>query len=334
MGYPMNEDTEQIIEISGLRKRYGDIVAVDDVSLTVDRGEIVGLLGPNGAGKTTMIKSMLGLIEPSDGRVIVGGSRIDVEPTAAYRHVGAMLEGARNVYWRLTVRENLRFFSQLVGVDPASQRERHDELLERFGLADKADETVNDLSRGQKQKVALACTLARDVDVIVLDEPTLGLDVGSSQTLRTEIDRLVREESLTVLLSSHDMDVIQELCDRVVVLQDGSIIADDDVADLVGLFRTQSFRIEYVGTLPDTCRTEVEIDVIDGGDRIALEGSVSDATAFYELLGHLLSGPGSVVRIETSEPDLEDAFLQLTDTEESQASEPRSPQKMVTGATR
>lgn len=317
----MDAKKGNIIDVSGLRKVYGSLVAVDDVSLSVGRGEIVGILGPNGAGKTTLIKSMLGLIEPTEGSVRVDETALADDPAAAYRHIGAMLEGARNVYWRLTVRENLRFFSRLVGVNPAKQRHRHEELLERFDLVEKADETVNDLSRGQKQKVALACTLARDVDVLVLDEPTLGLDVESSRTLRTELDRLVEQESLTVLLSSHDMDVIQELCDRVIVLQDGSIIADEAVDELVSLFRTQSYRIEYVGELPTAHHHPDGLAVANGGDRHILEGTVDDATVFHELLGALLDGPGEVVHLEVSEPDLEEAFLSLT---EADAPSPRS----------
>ena len=310
----MKEQNNPVIDVSGLCKSYGSIVAVEDVSLSVERGEIVGILGPNGAGKTTLIKCLLGLVEPTDGTVRLGGRSVTSEPTAAYRHVGAMLEGARNVYWRLSVRENLAFFSRLVGVDPKTQHERHDELLDRFELAEKADTAVNDLSRGQKQKVALACALARDVDVIFLDEPTLGLDVESSRTLRAELDRLVREESLTVVLSSHDMDVIQELCDRVVVLQDGSIIADEDVEDLMELFRTQSYRIEYVGELPAGFEPAGAPGETAGtGERHTLEGSVDDVEALSALLDRLVTGPGVVDRLEITEPDLEEAFLRLTE---------------------
>lgn len=127
------------LRVADLEKTYGEgedtVHAVDGVSFTVDRGEVVGLLGPNGAGKTTTIKSVLGLVVPTGGTVEVADVNAIERPRAAYRHVGATLEGARNVYWKLTVRENLRFFAALAGVLPAACRERHEELLERFGLA-------------------------------------------------------------------------------------------------------------------------------------------------------------------------------------------------------
>src|SRR6056297_3170111 len=159
-----SDDTaaEAVLVVDDLQKTYGEgedaVRAVDGVSLTVRRGEVVGVLGPNGAGKTTTIKSILGLVVPSGGTVEVAGVDAHENPRGVYRHVGAMLEGARNVYWRLTVRENLEFFAALGGQDPSAARDRHDELLERFDLAEKADQPVNDLSRGQKQKVSLAAT--------------------------------------------------------------------------------------------------------------------------------------------------------------------------------
>ena len=209
-----------VIEVSNLTKRYDDVLAIDDISFSVEQGTILGILGPNGAGKTTLLKAMLGLLVPSAGTVRVCGIDVHATPERAYRRVGATLEGARNVYWRLTVRENLAFFAGLAGEsvrDPAVE-ERHDALLERLGLLGRADDVVNELSRGMKQKVALACALARDVDVAFLDEPTLGLDVESSVDLRRELRRLADERGLTVVLTSHDMSVVEDLCDRVLVV--------------------------------------------------------------------------------------------------------------------
>ena len=196
--------SDPIVSVREIRKEYGSgesgVTAVDDVSLEVEAGTVVGLLGHNGAGKTTTIKMMLGLIEPTAGTVSIAGTDVHRHPKQAFEHVGAVLEGARNVYWRLTVRENLDFFARLGGLDPAEQRDRHDRLLEQLGIADKADTIVNELSRGMKQKVSLASVLARKPDVVFLDEPTLGLDVGSSLELRDEIGRLVKRDEMTVLV--------------------------------------------------------------------------------------------------------------------------------------
>src|SRR6056297_315477 len=203
------------LEIEGVSKRFGSgeesVLAVDDVSLTVERGSIVGLLGPNGAGKTTLIKCALGIVIPDAGSVRVFGNDVGDGRRAAYADVDAMLEGARNDYWRLTVRENLRYFATIAGVDPDSVRARHDRLLDRLELTEKADTPVRELSRGMKQKVSLASVLAGGAELVFLDEPTLGLDVESSRTLRRELRRLA----------------------RVVMMANGRIVADDTVGALL-----------------------------------------------------------------------------------------------------
>ncbi len=312
-----------VVAVEDLGKTYpGDITALDEISFAIRPGEVVGLLGPNGAGKTTCIKCLLGLVEPTAGTIEVASVDAQANPRTAYSRVGAMLEGARNVYWRLTVRENLEFFAGIAGNAPSEVRDRHDELLERLTLAEKADEPVRDLSRGMKQKVSLATTLARDVDVAFLDEPTLGLDVESSLELRRELDTLATERDLAVVLSSHDMDVIQDLCDRVVVLSDGEVVADDSVDSLLELFRTQTYEISFeapvdtdvVSRLRTTCevtnvdhrstQTVVTVQLPDGNDLPTVTAEVVDA-------GGQLHG------VSTVEPDLEEAFLRITGGEES-----------------
>ena len=321
------QDTTQgpALRVEDLVKTYGDgeeaVRAVDGVSFSVDRGEVVGLLGPNGAGKTTTIKSVLGLVVPTGGTVEVAGVDAARRPRAAYGHVGATLEGARNVYWRLTVRENLRFFAALAGIPKGACRQRHDELLERFGLAAKADEPVKELSRGQKQKVALACTLARGTDVVFLDEPTLGLDVEASLELRRELRRLAAED-VTVVVSSHDMDVVEAVCDRVVILSDGRVIADEPVEELVDVFRTEAYRVRVDGTVPESARRRLteSFDVDDwerAGDRTQFEVTLDGADGLYDVLETLRAADCSLAGVETSEPDLEEVFLAVTDREVS-----------------
>lgn len=314
-----NADT--ILRVQNLRKRYGGesdgVTAVDGVSFDVDRGSVVGLLGPNGAGKTTTIKSILGLILPTDGQVIIDGIDVHTDTKRAYRHVGAMLEGARNVYWRLTVRENLEFFAALAGQRPAATRGRHDELLEQFGLADKADTPVRELSRGMKGKVSLACTLARDVDVVFLDEPTLGLDVESSLELRAELRTLADETGTTVLLSSHDMDVIEDICDRVIIMSDGHIVADDSLDNLLDLFRTQAYSVQVAGDILPESRQDLErrFDATDFEQRADREQFIVSVTGdeFYELTDFLRTNDLSLASITSVEPDLEEVFLDITD---------------------
>jgi ABC-2 type transport system ATP-binding protein len=313
--------TETVLDVKDLRKTYGDgddtVHAADGVSFSVDRGEVVGLLGPNGAGKTTTIKSILGLVVPTSGTIEIAGVDANDDPRGVYQHVGAMLEGARNVYWRLTVRENLEFFAALGGQNPTTARERHDKLLDQFNLAEKADDPVNDLSRGQKQKVSLASTLARGTDVVFLDEPTLGLDVEASVELRRELRRLADEEDITVVLSSHDMDVVEEVCDRVVILSNGRVIADDPVEDLVGVLETQAYRLVVDGDVPRALRDRLDERYLVENweslpDRTRFEVTLADDDELYGVLEDLRDAGLGLLDVDGLEPDLEDVFLDVT----------------------
>jgi ABC-2 type transport system ATP-binding protein len=312
------------LAVEGLSKQFGtgqsSVLAVDDVSFTVERGSVVGLLGPNGAGKTTLIKSILGMVLPDTGRVEIAGIDTRESPRAAYQHVDAMLEGARNDYWRLTVRENLRYFATISGVDPDAATVRHDRLLDRLDLAEKADVPVRDLSRGMKQKVSLASVLAGGAEVVFLDEPTLGLDVESARTLQTELRRLAREEGLTVVLSSHDMDVVETVCDRVIVMSDGRIVADDTVDALRQTGDGHAIRLTSADLDPALRATLDEqfdvttLDERDPGARIEVRADSGD---LYALMATLEDSGVSIDRIETVEPALEDVFVDLTSGEQS-----------------
>jgi len=332
------------LAVEGVSKRFGEgdesVLAVDDVSLTVERGSIVGLLGPNGAGKTTLIKCALGIVLPDSGSVRVFGADVADGRRAAYADVDAMLEGARNDYWRLTVRENLRYFATIAGVDPDSVRARHDRLLDRLELTEKADTPVRELSRGMKQKVSLASVLAGGAELVFLDEPTLGLDVESSRTLRRELRRLAREEGLTIVLSSHDMDVIEDVCDRVVMMANGRIVADDTVAALRSRTERDAVRVvsadvdeavvatlrerfdvravetdpgagERDGDQPDGDRCDE--DTRDGAGSTAVEVAAA-GDALYDLMDALRDAGVTVERVETVRPELEEVFVDLTGT--------------------
>ena len=305
--------------VDGVTKRFGSgdgtVVAVDDVSLTVESGSVVGLLGPNGAGKTTLIKCALGIVLPDAGTVEVFGTDVADGRRAAYADVDAMLEGARNDYWRLTVRENLRYFATIHGVDPDSVQQRHDRLLDRLGLTGKADTPVRDLSRGMKQKVSLASVLAGGADLVFLDEPTLGLDVESSRTLRRELRRLADEEGLTIFLSSHNMAAVEEVCDRVVLMADGRIVADDTVPALLSTAGRDAIRVTSADideTVLATVRRQFGLRSVDAtADSTTIEVAAA-GDALYDLLETLRDAGVTVEEVATVQPDLEDVFVDLT----------------------
>ena len=308
------------IAVNGLRKEFRTgpeaVTAVDGVSFEIESGAVVGVLGPNGAGKTTLIKSILGMVLPDEGEVRIGGIDVAESPRAAYANVDAMLEGARNDYWRLTVRENLRYFATVSGVDPDSVADRHERLLDRLELADKADVAVRDLSRGMKQKVSLASVLAGGAEVVFLDEPTLGLDVESARTLQRELRRLASEEGLTVVLSSHDMDVVETVCDRVIVMSDGRVVADDDVDALLrngdDAHRVRITSGDFDRELLGALRDRFDVTAVEDRDPGARVEVATDSEGLYAVMSFLRSRGVTLDRVVTVEPDMEDVFVDLT----------------------
>lgn len=311
------------IRVEGLEKTFksgeSEVTAVDGVSFEIETGQVVGLLGPNGAGKTTVIKSMLGLIIPDAGTVEIAGIDVHAQPNLAHNHVGAILEGARNIYWRLTVRENLQYFAGLGGDDPAALRDRHNMLLDQFGLADRENTTVNELSRGMKQKTALASTLARGVDVVFMDEPTLGLDVETSIELRAELRELADQEDVVIILCSHDMDVIEEVCDSVIVLSDGRTIKHDTIDALLGLFKTQQYEIIVDERLSGDPRSQLDrlsgVECDDRGEQLVISIRAADSAKVYAVMTALARSEPEIKTMQTVEPNLEEAFLRLTETD-------------------
>jgi ABC-2 type transport system ATP-binding protein len=314
----VDRSSDTAIAVNELAKRYGGkdgIQAIDGISFEIERGTAVGILGPNGAGKTSIIKCLLGLIIPSSGEVRVRGVDIQSEPKQAYRHIGATLEGARNMYWRLSVLENMNFFAALGGNDPRKRRDRQEQLLSQFGIKNKANTVVRELSRGEKQKISLACALARDADFLFLDEPTLGLDVESSLELRTELRRLVEDDKTTVLISSHDMDVIEEVCDRVMIINDGKIVADDTVENLLQVFNTKRYEVIVTGDMTtttwDRLQSQFNADEFESQiDQTRFRVSVP-SNGFYNLVDLLRDAELSVISFEIVEFNMEDMFLEI-----------------------
>jgi ABC-2 type transport system ATP-binding protein len=319
------DDNSPALVVDSVGKQFGSgdsaVTAVDDVSFSVERGSIVGLLGPNGAGKTTLIKSILGTVLPDTGAIRVLGTDVKNERRAAYANVDAMLEGARNDYWRLTVQENLRYFATISGINPDSVATRHARLLERLDLTTWADTPVRDLSRGMKQKVSLASVLAGGAELLFLDEPTLGLDVEGSRTLRSELRRLAIEDGLTVILSSHDMAVIEDVCDRVIVMADGGIVADSDVETLVETVGGDRLQIKsndltprIVSRLRERITKTALKATIDSDSDPHIEVEISEVS-LYRLFNILEGADVEIEQIQTIEVGLEEALIELTSTQ-------------------
>ena len=226
------------VEVINLTKHYGIVKAVDDITFSVKKGSICGILGPNGSGKTTTIKSICNLIIPDSGEIKICGE----DNKKSTNRISAVFEGNRNLYWRLTPRENLRYFAGIRGLGGKRLEKEIDKLLDKFNLADKKNVMVNNLSRGMQQKVAIAMTLICNTDVILMDEPTLGLDVQSHLDIKNILMDISSDLNKTILLSNHDMNLVQAICDDVVILNKGKIVAMNNVQNLLNMFKTMTYR--------------------------------------------------------------------------------------------
>jgi ABC-2 type transport system ATP-binding protein len=301
-----------ILEAHHLRKTYRfkgqEITAVQDVSLNIARGEVLAFLGANGAGKTTTIKMIAGLILPDNGEVRIAGRDPHRNPWAL-RHLGAVLEGTRNLYWRLTPEENLEYFGVLRGLTRTVARQRTVELLARFELLPKRRSLVQNLSRGMQQKLAIAVALIHNPQLLLLDEPTLGLDVEATENVK-HIVREVAAEGRAILLTTHQLDVAEELSDRVAIMQRGAIVVEQPTATLIRQFSGTAYQIELGCAVDMERASKVEsLGAVVQGQQVY----VRDPEILYQVLSMLRPLP--LVRVAQDRANLTDVFLKVIQTQ-------------------
>ena len=299
----------KVLEVYNLRKTYRQggklIEAVNGVSLTINAGEILAFLGSNGAGKTTSIKMIAGLIRPDTGWVKIGGGDPHRNPQAL-RMVGAVLEGNRNLYWRLTPEENLEYFGVLRGSSRRVARQQGLKLLNRFDLLEKRHTPVQKLSRGMQQKLAIAVALVHQPKLLLLDEPTLGLDVEASQNVKALV-REVAKEGCAVLLTTHQLYVAQEISNRVAIIQQGKIIAIESTRELIRRFSSSTYTIEIEGELDQTRISKIEaLGALVQPEQIVYAGTPE---GLYQVLAVL--EPLPLVQVKQDRADLTQIFLKL-----------------------
>jgi daunorubicin resistance ABC transporter ATP-binding subunit len=298
-----------------------EFMAVDGVNFDIYKGEIFGLLGPNGAGKTTTIKMITGLLKPTGGSVRVMGKDVDKNPMEALGSLGTVLAGDRSIYWKLTGRENLEYFAALYGCDKKEAKKRADEILYRLGLKEKADELVEKYSTGMKQKIALGKALIPYAPVVLLDEPTLGLDPQSALNLR-EIIMDIKNEGRTVLLTTHYMEEADFLCDRIAIIDGGRIIALDTPGNLKKSIDDIKLIKVRLSSAPEKLKDDIK--ALNNVQKVVCR--YDEESREYELTIHHTDGSlliqkiidsisdnnCRILNINVKEPSLEDVFIHLT----------------------
>ena len=302
--------TSDLTRVYKTRGASADVVALDRVSMNIEEGEIHGLLGPNGAGKTTLVKVLSTVLLPTSGTAAVLGHDVVRDTNQVRRLIGVVLGGDRGVYWRLTGRENLEYWSALYKVPARTARRRVTELLEIVGLTDRADHLVEGYSRGMKQRLHLARGLVGDPRVLFLDEPTTGMDPVASLEFRSLVTDL-RAQGKTILLTTHDMAEAEAVCDRVTLIDRGKILAvetPNSLARMVANFE----RIDFQGGTENLLQELIGLPGVasvnpmpDGRHRVELESE----SASHRVLEALVSA--GVSAINTSRPSLEEVYLHV-----------------------
>jgi ABC-2 type transport system ATP-binding protein len=295
-----------------------ELVALDQVSVEVHRGEVFGLLGPNGAGKTTLIKILTTLLSPTTGKAWVDGLDVETQAADIRRRINMVSGGETSGYGLLTVRENLWMFSQFYGLDFKTTHQRIDELLDLVGMADRKSTKISDLSTGLRQKMNFVRGFITDPQIVFLDEPTLGLDVGASREVRDYIKRWVTDNpEKTVLLTTHIMTEADELCDRVAIIDQGRILACDTPFHLKHkLQRDAIFRLQ-ITYLPEAASHVSAIEGVRQGIHRHLDehtelSLILDAEdVLAPVIAALSAQDARLLSLEKREPTLEDVFMSL-----------------------
>ncbi len=305
---------EHVLEANGLVRRFGDLVAVDDVSFTISPGETYGLLGPNGAGKTTTISMVSGLLEPDAGTATVAGTVIGPVAIEAKRHIGLVPQDLA-IYPDLTARENLAFFGRLGGLKGAPLGSRIDEVLEVIGLTDRAGDQTKEYSGGMKRRLNIGIGLLHEPDLLILDEPTVGVDPQSRNAILESVEAL-SVEGMAVLYTTHYMEEAERLCDRIGIIDHGVLQAEgtrDELLRLTG--EVDRVRLGGTGDLEAAAAALRSLDGVEQvvADRRTLELTVRDAPALLAGIVSIATETGIVLdEVEVARPDLESVFLHLT----------------------
>lgn len=320
------------IEITNLNKTYRQskrepIRAVNNLSLRVPAGQVLGFLGANGAGKTTTIKMMCGLVIPDSGTVKLNTHDVRRQRSQAMRQVGAVLEGTRNVYWRMSAWQNLIYYARLKGVPGKVAAHRAERLLHALQLWERRDQPVGGFSRGMQQKVAIACALVADPPIVLLDEPTLGLDVQAARTVKQWIRTLSAQEGKTVVLTTHQLDMAQELCDRVAIIRNGELMTDQPTYELLRLFQGEYYEIVIGGSV-DPAHYNGRLAHLTGfhctqeNGHSVFAGPIRNQDELVAIIGEVHALDLPLVSVQKSEPSLEEVFVRLLEAEHQKEGAP------------
>ncbi len=300
-------------------KKVKKIEAVKGINLKIPKGKIVGLLGINGAGKTTTIRILSAIIEPSSGSLLIDGVNAIKNHVLVKSKINMITGGERNLYWRLTAKENLAYFGRLYGISGSQLNERITKLLSMVGLSDVADMPVERYSKGMKQRLQIARGLINDPSYLFLDEPTLGLDVIIAKEMRQYIANLAEKENKGLLLTTHYISEAEELCDYIYVIDKGTVIAEGSKEQLKKLFSfkqelsvtVSKFSDDFKEKIRSTFQEEVNISYENNDNSSEVLKIVGDSSYWPKVISLINSSGLAIISISNNEPNLEEVLLTI-----------------------
>lgn len=302
----------KMIEIKKISKEYGDMIAVNDIDLEINKGEIFGVLGPNGAGKSTLIGMICGLIKRTSGEIIY--EEKETKTRRFKENIGIVPQDFA-LYWDLTAEENIEFFCSLYGFKGKDLKRRVNKVLEFVGLTDVRKKRASEFSGGMKRRLNIACAIAHSPKLIIMDEPTVGIDPQSRNHILKSVLKL-RDEGATVIYTSHYMQEVDDICDRIAIIDKGNVIAEGTSEELKNLIGDK--RIFNITVKEKIDNFEEKLLEITGIEKVVFSeneykiSTIKNSNLLTKIIETALSLGGEIINIENSEPTLENVFLALT----------------------
>lgn len=320
-----------MIQVENITKKYGSFTAVDNINFEIEEGEIVGFLGPNGAGKSTTMNMITGFIEPTAGKIIVDGYDISKKPRKAKKQIGYMPEGVP-LYSDLTVKEFVTYMAELKGVPKKEKKDKVQKVIEETGLTEVQNKLTRNLSRGYKQRVSMAGALVSNPKVIILDEPTVGLDPKQVTEIRALIKELGKDH--TVILSSHILSEVSQICNRVIIINNGKIVAIDTPENLEkkvvkdnSVYVTVEDQDNKMDTIKDKLPDVQEIKLVSENEdktKKYMITAAADADLRKSIFEIFAKEGITIFEMKKSDATLEDAFMQLIDSQNKNEEETKA----------
>lgn len=302
----------KMLEIKKISKEYGDMIAVNDIDLDVNKGEILGILGPNGAGKTTLIGIICGLIKRTSGEIIYEEKE---SKTRKFKENIGIVPQDFALYWDLTAEENIEFFCSLYGFRGSDLKNRVNKVLDFVGLSDVRKKKTSEFSGGMKRRLNIACAIAHSPKLIIMDEPTVGIDPQSRNHILKSVLKL-RDEGATIIYTSHYMQEVDEICDRIAIVDKGNIIAEgtsEELKNLIGNKRIFNIKVkEKIDGFEDKLLEITGIERVVNSENEYKISTIKNSNLLSKIIETTLSLNGEIINVENLEPTLENVFLALT----------------------